>query len=73
MDMTSKQSRIIRMRDLPSKVGFQPSTIYELISKGKFPTPHKLVPGGRAVGWFETTIDDWMARQAERSQNGNTN
>jgi predicted DNA-binding transcriptional regulator AlpA len=70
MDVTSKQSRIIRMRDLPSKVGFQPSTIYELISKGKFPTPHKLVPGGRAAGWFEATIDDWMARQAERPQDG---
>ena len=72
MDVTSKQSRIIRMRDLPSKVGFQPATIYELISKGKFPKPFKLTPGGRAAGWFEKTIDDWMARQAERSQNGNT-
>tara|TARA_B110001450_G_scaffold205345_1_gene195222 strand:- start:370 stop:555 length:186 start_codon:yes stop_codon:yes gene_type:complete len=56
------------MKELPSKTGFQPSTIYELISKGKFPAPFKLIPGGRAAGWFETTIDDWMAKQAERSQ-----
>ena len=68
MDVTSKQSRIIRMRDLPSKVGFQPSTIYELISKGKFPTPHKLVPGGRAAGWLESTIDAWIKSGASQNE-----
>jgi prophage regulatory protein len=68
MHQKTQTKRILRMKDLPSKTGFQPSTIYELISKGKFPAPFKLVPGGRAAGWFETTIDDWMAKQAERSQ-----
>ena len=68
MEVRNTHKRIIRMKDLPSKTGFQPSTIYELISKGKFPAPFKLIPGGRAAGWFETTIDDWMAKQAERSQ-----
>ncbi|MDA1136738.1 MAG: AlpA family phage regulatory protein [Proteobacteria bacterium] len=48
------------MKDLPSKVGFQPSTIYELIAKGKFPRPFKLMPGGRAAGWQETVIDAWI-------------
>ena len=42
--------RILRMQDLPAKIGFRPSTIYELIAKGKFPAPFKLVPGGRAAG-----------------------
>ena len=68
MEARNTHKRIIRMKELPSKTGFQPSTIYELISKGKFPAPFKLIPGGRAAGWFETTIDDWMAKQAERSQ-----
>ena len=68
MEARNTNKRIIRMKDLPSKTGFQPSTIYELISKGKFPAPFKLILGGRAAGWFETTIDDWMAKQAERSQ-----
>ena len=52
------------MKDLPSKTGFQPSTIYELISKGKFPAPFKLVPVGRAAGWFESTVNEWLADQA---------
>ena len=44
MDAETTQQRIVRMKDLPSKVGFQPSTIYGLIAEGKFPAPHKLLP-----------------------------
>jgi len=69
MQVKNTAVRILRMKDLPPKIGFQPSTIYEMISKGKFPTPFKLVPGGRAAGWFETTIDEWLISQAESSQN----
>jgi len=68
MEIINKQNRIIRMKELPSKVGFQPSTIYELIAKGKFPPPFKLIQGGRAAGWFESTIDDWLIAQAENPE-----
>ena len=57
------------MKDLPKKIGFQPSTIYELIAKGKFPAPFKLVQGGRAAGWLESTIDDWIADREQFIQN----
>ena len=68
MDAESTQQRIIRMKDLPSTVGFQPSTIYGLIAEGKFPAPHKLVPGGRAAGWFESTIDAWLKSVASQNE-----
>ena len=53
------------MKDLPAKVGFQPSTIYGLIAQGKFPKPYKLAPGGRAAGWQETEIDAWITARVE--------
>lgn len=53
-------NRILRMRDLPSKVGYEPTTIYGLITQGKFPPPFKLRDGGRAAGWYESTIDEWL-------------
>ena len=59
---------VLRMKDLPKKIGFQPSTIYELIAKGKFPPPFKLIVGGRAAGWLENTVDDWIAAQAEHHE-----
>ena len=57
--------RTLRMKDLPSKVGFQPSTIYGLIAQGKFPKPYKLTPGGRAAGWQEIEIDTWITKRVE--------
>jgi prophage regulatory protein len=60
--------RTLRMKDLPSKVGFQPSTIYQLISKGEFPTPFKLTPSGRAAGWLESTIDAWIKSRASQNE-----
>ena len=68
MDAETTQQRIVRMKDLTSKVGFQPSTIYGLIAEGKFPAPHKLVPGGRAAGWFESTIDAWLKSVASQNE-----
>lgn len=68
MDVETTQKRIVRMKGLPSKIGFQPSTIYGLIAEGKFPTPHKLVPDGRAKGWLESTIDAWIKSGASQNE-----
>ena len=65
---TVRNIRTLRMKDLPSKVGFQPSTIYGLIAQGKFPKPFKLAPGGRAAGWQETEIDAWITSRVEESK-----
>lgn len=72
MEQETHANRVLRMKDLPFKTGFQPSTIYELIAKGRFPAPFKLTPGGRAAGWFETTIDDHMMAQAKNTQHVNS-
>ena len=69
MEHTTKSHCVLRMKDLPKKIGYQPSTIYELIAKGKFPAPFKLVQGGRAAGWLEATIDDWIADREQFTQN----
>ena len=63
--MHQNDKRILRIKGLPSKTGFQPSTIYELISQGKSPAPFKLVPVGRAAGWFESNVNEWLADQAK--------
>ena len=50
--------RIIRMAQLRAKYPLSESHIYWLIKHGRFPKPFSLVPGGRAMGWFEDVIDD---------------
>jgi prophage regulatory protein len=66
MNIANHGNRILRMRDLPAKVGLRPSTIYQLVAEGKFPPPFKLVIGGRASGWLEEQIDSWLAAQSSR-------
>ena len=68
MDIKSEPARVLRMKELAHKISFQPSTIYGLIAEGKFPAPFKFVSGGRAAGWLETTIDDWIADREQHFQ-----
>ena len=66
--------RVIRMKELVSKVGYARSTIYALIKEGRFPKPFKLVPNGRANGWLEETINEWIDHRKSDLQiedNGN--
>ena len=71
MEVKTTNTRIFRMKDLPTITGLQPSTIYEHIAAGKFPKPFKLTPGGRAAGWFDTTIYNHLATQACSTQTEN--
>lgn len=64
MESNTRSTRVLRMKDLPPKVGFAPSTLYELIANGKFPPPFKLIRGGRAAGWLESTIDAWVLERS---------
>ena len=63
--------RVIRMKELVSKVGYARSTIHALIKEGRFPEPFKLVPNGRANGWLEETIDNWMHERANETSQVN--
>ena len=66
--------RIIRMKELISRIGYARSTIYALIKEGRFPPPFKLLPNGRAIGWSEETINEWIDHRKSDLQyedNGN--
>ena len=57
---------ILRLPDVKARTGLSRSTIYLRVSEGRFPTPISL--GGRAVGWIEVEVDDWLTRQIEASR-----
>ena len=57
--------RILRRREVQERTGLPSSTIYDLISAGRFPRPIRLGP--RAVGWLSHEVDAWIeARRIER-------
>lgn len=57
---------ILRLPAVKSRTGLSRSTIYLRISEERFPRPISL--GGRAVGWIEAEINDWLNQQIDNSR-----
>lgn len=60
-------TRILRLPNVKTRTGLSGSTIYLRIAEGRFPKPVSL--GGRAVGWVEEEITEWLEQQIEASRN----
>ncbi len=58
---------ILRLPDVKARTGLSRSTIYMRIAEARFPRPVSL--GGRAVGWIEDEISDWIERRVSESRN----
>lgn len=58
--------KILRLPDVMDRTGLSRSTVYQRVMEERFPRPISL--GARAVGWVETEIEEWIARQIEASR-----
>lgn len=57
---------ILRLPAVKVRTGLSRSTIYLRIAEDSFPKPVSL--GGRAVGWIEAEVNDWLKQQIETSR-----
>ena len=58
--------RIVRHSCVRTKLSVSEAKLFDMIAKGLFPAPFQIIPGGRAVGWLESDVDEWiLARKAE--------
>ena len=57
---------ILRLPTVLNRTGLSRSSIYLRISNGEFTKPISL--GGRAVGWLESDINQWLADRVEFSR-----
>jgi len=57
---------ILRLPAVKTSTGLSRSTIYLRIAQGTFPKPVGL--GGRAVGWLEAEIQEWLERRIVESR-----
>ncbi len=58
--------KILRLPIVLDRTGLSRSTVYQRVIEGRFPRPVSL--GARAVGWIETEIEEWIARQIAASR-----
>lgn len=50
--------RLIRRKELLSRLGISESSLYEQIAAGQFPKPIPIGP--KAVAWLESEVVDWI-------------
>ena len=54
--------KVLRLREVLDRVSLSKSTVYRMIGDDQFPKPIKL--GGRAVGWIEDEINQWISSRS---------
>lgn len=55
---------VLKLPAVKARTALSRSTLYNMISRGEFPTPVQLGP--RAVGWLEAEVEEWIAVRARR-------
>tara|TARA_Y100000992_G_scaffold142282_1_gene94422 strand:+ start:609 stop:881 length:273 start_codon:yes stop_codon:yes gene_type:complete len=73
MDNTSTHTkttpiRILRWPEVARRIPFSKSYAYALQAKGLFPKPIKLIEGGRAAGYIESEIDEYVRARISSSR-----
>ena len=63
---TRGQVRFLRLPEVLARTGLSRSTIYVRLEQGRFPRPVSL--GGRAVGWIESEVDEWIRERIAASR-----
>lgn len=65
--ITAESVQIIRHTAVCSKLQLSSAKLFDMVAKGQFPKPFTLVPGGRAVGWLEQDVANWVLERKEAS------
>ena len=60
--------KLLRWPEVQARVGFCKSYSYVLQKKGIFPKSIKLIEGGRAVGYLESEIDEFVNMRIKQSR-----
>jgi len=65
-------TRILRWPDVAKQIPFSKSYAYALQARGLFPKPIKLIKGGRAAGYLESEIHEWINARIEEARGGHS-
>ena len=65
--------RLLRFNQVQELIPFSRSYIYNLISQDRFPSPVKLIEGGRGAGWWEHEINAYVESRHQDTRGSDLN
>ena len=57
--------QILRHAEVRKRLKISSAKLFDMVAKGQFPKPFLIIPGGRAVGWLESTVAGWILERKE--------
>jgi prophage regulatory protein len=54
------QVQVVRHKAVCQKLQISSAKLFDMVARSQFPKPFALIPGGRAVGWLESDVDQWV-------------
>ncbi len=58
--------QVLRHAEVKKRLKVSSAKLFDMVAKGQFAKPFTLVPGGRAVGWLESTVSDWILQRQQQ-------
>ena len=52
--------QVLRQKAVCQKLQVSSAKLFDMVARCQFPKPFALIPGGRAVGWLESDVDQWV-------------
>jgi predicted DNA-binding transcriptional regulator AlpA len=67
---TAQQSavQIIRHNQVCEKLQISSAKLFDMVAKKQFLQPFTIIPGGRAVGFLESDVDQWILKRKAASE-----
>jgi prophage regulatory protein len=66
MNIALMSEKILRLPGVIDRTGLKRTSIYDQIAAGTFPKQVKIGP--RAVGWYQSAIDEWIRQRGENTK-----
>ena len=54
------QVQVVRHKAVCQKLQISRAKLFDMVARSQFPKPFALIPDGRAVGWLESDVDQWV-------------
>ncbi len=61
---TQPPIQIVRHAHVCKKLNVSSAKLFDMVAKGQFPKPFTIIPNGRAVGWLEGAVDEWIMQRS---------
>jgi len=60
--------QIIRHNQVCEKLQISSAKLFDMVAKKQFLQPFTIIPGGRAVGFLESDVDQWILKRKAASE-----